>query len=223
MNRIVNCPGEVRNLRRHFELLQCALAENFGNHHVVNHIMHLCYDAWLLQKASVASERTLRELMKGRRSGRILGLGPSQRAFLKRRAWYRRVNRVVYLEYEEPEFEKFWGKFLDNARKAHSATFGSLYADYRYTRALKEGKKLSIMSLNTLIRESWEQFYELKRSGRGLLTLDPVSFQLMYGTNLSHKVDALVSWILTGERVASSMIVWELAQFVGSLIRLRLY
>jgi hypothetical protein len=116
----------VRKLSDHLDRLRCALVENLGNHHVVNHIMHYTYDAYLMEKAGVKTPRDLRRLWNHPQ--------------MEKRGWYRKQEKVVDLTLSDLDFDKYWSKFYDSARILHGATFGSQYSDWGKIRALRKGR-----------------------------------------------------------------------------------
>jgi hypothetical protein len=118
----------VKTLNEHLDRLQCALAENLGNHHVVNRIMHYTYDSFLLEEAGVSRYQDIMRLQ-------------NHPAFEKR-AWYRREKKVIDLLYSDLDFSEYWERFLRSAKVLHSAIFGERYSDWGTLRAVRRGKVL---------------------------------------------------------------------------------
>jgi len=126
VENLVHPESRVRDLDDHLSRLQCALVENLGNHHVTNHVMHYVYDAFLLKKAGVKRFKDLFSL--------------SANPIIRKRGWYRKIDRVVDLQLSDLEFDKFWGDFLSRAKRVHSMTFGSHYVDWQQIRQLRRGR-----------------------------------------------------------------------------------
>nr|UXL82810.1 RNA-dependent RNA polymerase [Capillidibolus rugosus virus 1] len=127
VTRMLLPEARVQDINDHIGRIACTVAEHLGNHHVVNKCMHYAYDAYLLRKAGVFKPDDLYRL------------GNSRDEHLSRRAWYRKIDHVVDLLYEEPEFQAFWRKVMRTATYLHGRVYGGSSADWSLVRALKRG------------------------------------------------------------------------------------
>jgi hypothetical protein len=160
--------GRVRNLKDHLDRLVAAWVENMGNHHVTNRIMHYLYDAMVLEKEGC--------------------LKKPPRHHVARRAWYRKVDRVVDLLDEDAEFFTFYRKFEEQARRAHSAAFGGMYASWVAVRALRRGR-LRLTIGGPLARDPGPGEYAQLFEKRGFVeNLGLLGFNLWAARNLRVEV-----------------------------------
>jgi len=126
----INLPERrVKNLTDHMDRLQTALIENWGNKHVINHIMHYYYDAFIMKECGIYTRTDLRfwKSFPG----------------IEKRGWYRRVDYNVDILIEDRQFDKFWSEKFEMARKVNMQIFGGKFVNWVDIRNLRSGRTLT--------------------------------------------------------------------------------
>jgi hypothetical protein len=170
----------VKTLLDHRTRLVAAWVENMGNHHVTNHVMHYLYDVFVAEKHGV-HKRPLRPGAEGR-------------------AWYRKVDRVVDLLDEDPDFFEYWRQFEKMARSAHSAVFGGRYASWEKIKALRRGKMNLTMGGPLSRVPNFSEERNLYQQGRLVEILGPLGFSVWSTPRLrSELVERVLALYRRGE------------------------
>jgi uncharacterized protein (DUF2132 family) len=110
--------------------------------------MHYAYDVMVLRNAGVHTRSDLFKANKGI-------VSPESARVLRKRAWYRRVDRVVDLINEDQEFEAYWSTFMKKAFSVHSSIYGSRYTDWARIRMIRRGKMY--VSVNTQLTRAMDE------------------------------------------------------------------
>lgn len=125
VEKLVHPPTRVRNIDDHIGRLQACLLDNVNNQHVVNHVMHYAYDAYLLKRGGVFTFNDLKHVSN---------------KLNRRRAWYRRVDRTVDLLSVDRGFSRFWDGFQKAVEQMRSLVFGKAEMDWGEYRDFADGK-----------------------------------------------------------------------------------
>jgi len=128
----------VKTIHDQIQRLQSALIEHYDNSHVVNHIMHYVYDAWICRESGVFKRHDFKNI--------------ESIPTIRERAWYRKIDEAVDLISYDIEFAKFWFGFEREAKKIREYVFNRGTVEWVHIRNLRMGR-VNLGSASKMFRE----------------------------------------------------------------------